>query len=475
MEAFIVAFRVPNFIRKIFAEGAITQASVPLLKQHQHNKHHLQIIIRQLSTYIAAFGIILSLAGIIFSGIWIILFAPGFYNDPSQFMLTRNLLVIMLPYVFFMLLAAFFHAILNAFERFYSAAFIPCILNIAMIVALVISQKHHHSIYIVAWGVLLAGVIQCVIQIPLLWRLKLSLTPIFKRPITVVKKALFNLTPAILGASVVQISILLDTIFASFLVTGSLPWLYYADRLTQFPLGIFGVALATVILPKITQHKGRTSITLNAVLNWGLKLTFLLSIPAAIAMALLAFPLIISLFQYDAFSRLDATHSSYALIIFSLALIPFILIKVLISAIYAQNHTRKAVRIAITCLLVNIVSNTLLVALFYQSQLGYLSLAISTAITAILNSGLLFYVLKKEFHFKINNQLWQLIGKIIIASTIMAILLYIAQGSSSNWFNYSFHQRLSYLCCLICLGIATYFSTLFMLGVRFNHIKSECQ
>ena len=353
-----------------------------------------------------------------------------------------------------------------------SAALIPTILNVFIIGALLISQYCNYSIHIIAWRITIAGATQCLLQIILLWHLKLSIKPIFKAPIRITKRILTNFLPIIFGASIPQISLLLDTFFASFLITSSLSWLYYAKRVTQFPLGIFGVALATVILPGLSLNKKKQSTNpLNSVLNWGLKLTSIISIPATIAMIMISFPIIISLFQYDQFKSVDAMNSSYALMIFSLSLMPSILVKILISAIYSRHQTQKAIKVGIICLLFNVLSNTLVVTLFYQYELCYLSLAASTTITSILNSILLFHITYKDLGFKPNPTIINFIYKVIIASTIMAIMLYFIQGDIRNWFTYSSDKRILYLLYLIFTGTLTYSCTLYMLGVRFKDIK----
>ncbi|WP_119343027.1 murein biosynthesis integral membrane protein MurJ [Facilibium subflavum] len=465
MEAFLVAFRVPNFIRRLFVEGAITQALTPSFVHLQDKPKRQNLILRQLISYIGGFTLLLSVLGMIFSSLWVLLFAPGFYDDPMRLNLAKNLLAIMFPYIFLMSLTAVFAALLNSLQRFNLPALTPVILNVCMISFICFSSKFSIPIYAVAMSVLIAGILQCCFHIYALWRLGFHLTPVIKWPIKTVKRILKRILPAIFGASIIQISLLIETVFASFLTTGSLSWLYYPDRLNQFPLGIFGLTLSTIILPSLSKYK-RQATHFNHTLNWAIKWVFLLSVPATFAMCVLSSAILITLFHYGAFSLFDVMQSQRALIAFSIGLSAFVLIKVFISALYAYGITKPVVKIGALCLLFNIISNLILVYFLKAYSLGYLALAISTTLTAILNAAGLYLLLHRKYHFHVNKQLVTFILRILLASIVMAVILYVCKGDISDWLKLSFFKRISWLAGLVILGLISYGALLWLLRVK---------
>ncbi len=471
MEAFIVAFRVPNFMRRLFIEGSISQVLVPSLsKQSTHQR--LNYLFRQLITLIGGISLIVAFLGFIFASIWISIFAPGFYNEPSKFALSKSLLQVMFPYVFFISLSALFSALLNRFERFFLPAFMPIVLNLCMILFILYASYFNSPIYAIAWSVLIAGILQTLLFIPAILYLKISLIPLIRKPSYCIKRILKRLLPGIIGASVVQISLLLDTIFASFLKTGSLSWLYYPDRLNQFPLGILGIALAIAILPKLS-NRSITHVQFKQIVNWGIKLSLVITIPAACGMCVLSYPILTTLFQYGKFTAFDVIQSQRAFISFGIGLITFVLIKVLISALYAKHHTKVALKIGVFCILFNVISNIILISILNTHELGYLALAISTTLTAVINAALLFYALYRYSHFQLEPAFFALIIKVLLASLIMSAVLYLVKGESSLWLHADFMQRVTRLVWLIILGIACYFMSIFLLGIRVRDFKNH--
>ncbi len=469
MEAFLVAFRVPNFMRRLFVEGSLTQVLVPSLSKQSSHKR-LNYLFSTLLNIIALASFLISLTGIIFASIWVMIFAPGFYHDQTQFVLAKELLQIMSLYVFFISISALFSALLNRYEHFNIPALMPCILNICMI-SFILSASHFKApIYAVAWSVFIAGFIQSIILFICVRRLSVKLTLSLRKPSYHLKRILKSLLPGILGASVVQISLLLDTVFASFLAVGSLSWLYYPDRLNQFPLGIFGIAIATTILPKLSNIK-TSAHDFSQIVNWGMKLSLIITIPAAFAMSVLSAPILITLFQYGKFSAFDVIQSQRALISFAIGLIAFVLIKVFISALYAKGHTKAALKIGVICIICNILSNIILILILKTHHLGYLALAISTTITAAINALLLYLTLKRITHVHLDLATFTLIIKAIIAASIMFIVLYYLKQDIGYWLALSFKSRVLHLSMIIGIGIFSYFACLFLVGARLKHIK----
>ncbi len=469
MEAFLVAFRIPNFMRRLFVEGSLTQVLVPSLSKQSSHKR-LNYLFCNLLNITALISFLISLTGIVFASIWVMVFAPGFYYDQAQFTLAKELLQIMFPYVFFISISALFSALLNRYEHFNIPAFMPCILNICMI-SFILSASHFKApIYAVAWSVFIAGLLQSLILLIYVRRLGIKFTLTLRKPSYHIKRILKYLLPGILGASVVQISLLLDTIFASFLAVGSLSWLYYPDRLNQFPLGIFGIAIATAILPKLSNIK-TSAHDFSQIVNWGVKLSLIITIPAACAMSVLSAPILTTLFQYGQFSAFDVIQSQRALVSFAIGLIAFVLIKVFISALYAKGHTKAALKIGVICIICNILSNILLILILKTHHLGYLALAISTTITASINALLLYFALKRitQLHFDLTTL--SLIIKVVIASSLMFFLLYYLKHDMSYWLALNFKTRVLHLFIIIGIGIFSYFSCLFLVGVRLKHIK----
>ena len=390
-DAFFVAFRFPNFLRRLFAEGAFAQAFVPLISQHKNQK--LQPLINKMAGHLALLLAFLTLIGVIAAQLLITLCAAGFEWQSEQHVLATHLLQIMLPYGFFITLVAFMGSILNVHTKFAIPAFTPALLNLSMISATIwLSPKFDQPIIALAVGVLIGGIIQFLFQIPALKRL--DLLPRFQLDFhdVIVKRVMKNVLPTLFATSATQINLLINTFVASFLATGSVSWLYYADRLLEFPIGILGSSLATVMLPKLAKsHAEQDAKSFSATIDWGLRWVILLGIPATIGLVLLAEPILSLLFQSAEFTAHDVHASAQSLQGYALGLMGFLTVKVLMPAFSTQHLQTKAVRYAWYSVAANVGFNVLFFIPFAHS-----GVALATALAAILNAGLLLRDLRKN-------------------------------------------------------------------------------
>ena len=458
-DAFFVAFKIPNLLRRISAEGAFTQAFVPILSEYKNKKSKIEVnyLISKVATLLGFFLVLVTLLGV-FGAPWLIyISAPGFVSDPEKFNLTVNLLQITFPYIFFISLVSMAGGILNTYGKFVVPAFTPVWLNISFILAaLYFSDLFEEPITVLAWAVFFGGALQLFFQIPFLKKMgflpKINLDMKDKG----VWRILKLMGPAILGVSVVQISLLINTIFASFLASGSVSWLYYADRLMEFPAGVLGVALSTILLPSLSKSfSGKKTKDYSDLINWGLRLGILLSIPAATALAILAIPLISTLFHYGAFTETDVLMTQHALIAYSIGLVGLILIKILAPAFYAQQNVKTPVKIALFTLFCTQFMNLIFIGYFKHA-----CLALAIGLGACINASLLFYHLKKGKIFKLNDGWVMFLIKIFLASLVMSGGLVYFRGGVDIWFNYSTLSRFLHLLSLIIFGATVYFVVL---------------
>ncbi len=476
MEAFLVAFKIPNFMRRLFAEGSFTQAFVPTLSEYKEKYSHAETVefIRNVTGTLGCILLVLTALGFMFSGAWIYVFAPGFHDDAIKFSLSESMLKITFPYIFFISLTALAGSVMNCFERFAVPAFTPVILNLCMIIFSMFSEQFEIPIYAIAWGVFFAGLAQLLFQIPFLIKLNVLAWPKWGWHHLGVRKLIKLMVPALFGASVAQISLLLDTVFASFLPTGSISWLYYADRLNQFPLGILGVALATVVLPQLSRsHASENHVAYNYALNWALKMVILFALPAAVAIFVLSGPLIITLFHHGLFNTQDVYESQKALFAFSIGLFSFVLVKVLVSAFYAKQNMKTPVKVGIISLVANMVLNAILVLSLMPYGLGHMGLAIATSLSSFINAGLLFIILMKDKMF-IFEKGWLVFSlKVVLACIGMMVILLLLSGDMESWFLLGTRSLVLKLSYVIIAGIVTYFILLFAFGIRKNDILSK--
>ncbi len=390
-DAFFVAFRFPNFLRRLFAEGAFAQAFVPLISEHKNQNLHP--IINKITGHLALLLTFLTLVSMILAPLLITLCAAGFEWQSEQHVLATRLLQIMLPYGFLITLVAFFGSILNAHTKFAIPAFTPALLNLSMIGTTIwLSPYFSEPIIALAIGVLIGGIIQFLFQIPALKRL--DLLPRFQLDFhdVIVKRMMKNVLPTLFASSATQINLLINTFVASFLTTGSVSWLYYADRLLEFPIGILGSALATVMLPKLAQsHAAQDAKSFSETINWGLHWVILLGIPATIGLVFLAEPILSLLFQSAEFTAHDVHASAQSLQGYALGLVGFLAIKVLTPAFTTRHAHSIAVRYAWYSLAANVGFNVLFFIPFAHG-----GVALATSLAAILNAGLLLRFLRKK-------------------------------------------------------------------------------
>ncbi len=464
-DAFFVAFKIPNLLRRLFAEGAFSQAFVPILAEYKNRQGHdaTKQLVSQVGSALTLALVAVALLGIVAAPWVAYVSAPGFHADPDKFALTVTLLRITFPYIVFISLVALAAGILNTWSRFSVPAFAPVLLNIAMIgAALWLAPHIDPPVLALGWGVALGGVLQLAWMLPHLAKIDMLPRPTRHFDDPGVKRILKLMAPATLGVSVAQISLLINTIFASFLTTGSVSWLYYADRLMEFPTGMLGVALGTILLPSLSKHYADNSpAEYSRLLDWGLRLTLLLALPSAAALAVLAVPLIATLFHYGAFTAHDVGMTQQALIAYSLGLLGLILVKVLAPGFYARQNIRTPVKVAIFTLIV-----TQLMNLAFIFPLGHAGLALAIGLGACLNAGLLLHLLKKHRVYQPQPGWTGYSVRVVVAVTLMAALLHFAMGKPEWWLAAHFLERALRLILLVGGGIVVYFGALGAMGFR---------
>jgi len=468
MDAFLVAFKIPNFMRRLFAEGAFAQAFVPIFAECKTTQDHatLKQNLGYVAGTLALIVFVVAMIGMVTSAIWISVFAPGFIDDPYKFHLAQSMLRITFPYIFFIALTALAGSILNCYSRFAVPAFTPVLLNVCIIGSVFWIAPHlTHPIVGAAMGVCLGGVVQLLFQLPFLYRISMLVLPKWGWHQPIVKKVITLMVPALFGASVAQISLLLDTIFASFLPTGSVSWLYYSDRLMQFPLGVFGVALSTVALPSLARHVAqKNEAHYRHALAWALRLVLLLGVPAAVGLGVLSGPLIATLFGYHQFNATDVVMSQRSLIAFSGGLLFFIAVKVLVSAFYSRQNMKTPVRIAVICMISNLILNAILIW-----PLAHVGLALATSLSALLNVSLLLHGLHRRQIFRFHHAWWLPLLATILSVLIMAGMLYWLSPDLTTWLQWHWLARVWHLFLYILLAGIVYFACLMLCGIRKRH------
>lgn len=464
-DAFLVAFKIPNFLRRLFAEGAFSQAFVPIMGEYKNRRgaDELRDLLDYVSGMLALALFVVTLLGVLAAPYIIYVSAPGFVRNPDKFNLTVDLLRITFPYILFISLTGLAGGILNNFGRFAVPAFTPVLLNLSFIVfTLWLTPYFDPPAKALAWAVLMGGVLQLAFQLPFLLRLRVM--PRFKLSFKHegMRRVLRQMGPALFGVSAGQISLLLNVIFASFLVTGSVSWLYYADRLMEFPAGMLGVALGTILLPSLSKHYvNQSSEEYSALLDWGLRLTFLLTVPAAVGLAMLAIPLISTLFMYGAFTSVDALATRAALMAYSGGLLGLILVKVLAPAFYARQNIRTPVKVAVVTLVI-----TQLLNLAFIGPFAHAGLALATSIGSCLNAGLLYFLLRKRAIHQPAPGWGKFLFKLLIAVALMAVVLWFAAGDPQRWMAAAAPLRVGWLLGLVALGASVYFAALWLMGFR---------
>ena len=473
-DAFFVAFRIPNFLRRLFAEGSFSQAFVPVLTEYKTQREHDEVkkLADDVAGTLGGLLFLITLVGIIAAPLLIMVFAPGFLDEPHKYDLTVEMLRITFPYIFFISLTAFAGGILNTYGRFGVPALTPVFLNLSMIgAALWLAPRMDDPVVALAWGVFVAGIVQLLFQVPFLYRLRLLPRPRWGWGQDGVQRILKLMLPSLFGSSVAQVSLLIDTVIASFLVTGSVSWLYYSDRLVEFPLGVFGVALATVILPSLSQkHAQASPLAFSHTLDWGLRWVMLVGMPATVALLILAGPLLVTMFQYGKFSAHDVEMSSRSLMAYGLGLLAFMLIKVLAPGFFARQDTRTPVRIGLIALGVGLIIKLALVF-----PLAHVGLALSSSLAAFLNAALLYRALRREGVYTPEPGWLRLMAQVAFANTVMGALLWWGVGDWMSWAQWHAMERVMHLMLWVVAGAASYFACLWITGVRYHHFRSKAK
>jgi putative peptidoglycan lipid II flippase len=468
IDAFYIAFRIPNFMRALFAEGAFSQAFVPVLSEYRETKtpEEVREFVARMQGALLLFLVLVVAFCMIFTPWITTVFAPGYVDEPFRFALTTEMLRITFPYILLISLTAFSGAVLNSYGSFGPPAFAPVLLNISMIIGAVWLAPHFDEpVIALAIAVLVAGVCQFAFQIPFLRIKRLLVLPKLVLKDEGVRRVGKMLVPALFGVSVAQISLLVDTLFASFLPAGSVTWLYYSNRLVYLPLGIFGVALATVILPHLSRkHTNHSTEEFSSTLGWALRCVLVIAIPSAVGLIMLAGPLFASLFQYGEFSMHDALMSSYSLIAYSIGLPAFMLVKVLASGFYSQQNIKTPVKIAVVALVMNVVLNFALIG-----PLQHTGLALATALSSTFNAGMLYVLLCKKGVYQAKKDSLLYLLKLLFAVVVMAALLWWLSPENSAWFAWNWQQKVWHLGVLLAVGMVSYFACLWVCGVRLRN------
>ena len=474
-DTFVVAFRIPNFFRRLFAEGAFSQAFIPILTEYKTTKLHteVQILISRVFGCLLLAMSTLTLIAMIAAPAILYLYAPGFHSDPVKFDLAVDMFRLTIPYLMFMSLTAFASSILNSYGSFASPAFSPVLLNLAMIAgAWLLTPYMAEPIMALGWAVVVAGILQLAIQIPELWNKKLLIPPKIDFKHEGVDRILKLMLPALFGVSVTQINLLLNTIWASFMQDGSVSWLYSAERMTELPLGLIGVAIGTVILPSLSMSKAEEDqAKFRRMLDWGARIIVLVGVPASIALFMLSTPIIQALFQHGAFDVRDTQMTAMALQCMSGGVLAFMLIKVFAPGFYAIQDTKTPVRVGLIAVATNAILNIVFIGIFklIDWQAEHMALAIASSGSALVNAGLLYFYLHKRDIFRFGAHWKKLFIQFAVANIVMIAALWYGltwyDGNASQWL------RIVEVVGLCVLGVVAYAVGLLVTGFRPRQLK----
>lgn len=470
-DAFFIAFRIPNFFRRLFAEGAFAQAFVPVLAECQTGEGTagMRHLVDRVAGALGGTLLLFTSLAVIGAPLVAMVFAPGFYHDTAKFALTASLIRITFPYLLLISLTGFAGAILNSLGRFAVPAFTPVLLNLSLISAAVLfAPKMAEPAYALAWGVFVAGMAQLLFQVPSLLRVDVLPRPKWDWHDEGVRKVLKLMAPAMFGVSVSQVNLLFDTVIASFLPTGSVSWLYFSDRLVEFPLGVFGIAIATVILPSLSRTHARADSEAFAVtLDWAIRSVLLVALPAMVGLLVLAEPILTTLFMYGKMSPSDVAMSALSLRAYAVGLTAFMLVKVLAPGYFSRQDTRTPVRIGIWAMGSNMVMNVaFVVPFYYYLHAGHAGLALATSLAAWLNAGLLWWGLATRGVYRRQPDFVSAVTRIVLAAVAMGVVLALLAGPPGRWVLFSWWQRGLHVGALIAVGITVYFGVLLLLGAR---------
>lgn len=469
-DAFFFANKIPNFMRRLFAEGAFNQAFVPVLSEYRSTKPLVEVqeLVRAVSASLGGFLSLLTVVVVIAAPLIAVPLAYGFTDEPEKFALFVEMLRITFPYLLLISMAALCSSILNSYGKFAVPALTPALLNVTLISCSFLLAPHMRVPELaLAWGVLIAGFAQLFFQLPFLAQIKLMPVPVPTKNHAGVKRIKQLMVPALFGVSVSQINLLLDTFIASLLVSGSITWLYYSDRLMELPLGTFGVAIGIVVLPSLSRKHAESSMEeFSSTLDWALRIVCLISVPASLALILIAEPLLVTLFQNENFTTGDVVSSAGSLRAYSFGLIAFMAIKIFAPGFYARQNTATPVRIGVIAMVANMVMNLV----FFLAGFAHVGLALATSLAAFLNAGLLLRGLRQEGVFHFQSGWFVFAARLLIANGAMAGYLLLFANDWQQWLDLNIFERVAELAVLVVGGIGIYVASLLVAGLRWQDI-----
>ncbi|TAL89215.1 MAG: murein biosynthesis integral membrane protein MurJ [Rhodanobacter sp.] len=494
-DAFWVAFRIPNFMRRLFAEGSFTTAFVPVFTEVKQTGTHedLQRLMSRVAGTLGAVLLVVTALGLIFAPQLATVFEPGALDQPHKFDLTIDLLRLTFPFLLFVSLTALASGALNSFHRFALPALAPVILNLCMIAgALWLAPRLQVPIMAMGWAVLLAGVLQLAFLLPALHRIGLLVWPRWGWRQPQVRRILRLMVPTLFGSSVMQVNLLLDTVILSLLVTGSQSWFSLSTRFLELPLGVFGVALGTVILPSLSRHHvGTDHAGFSRALDWGLRITWLIALPAMLALLLLAGPIVATLFQHGRFSAFDTHMSTLSILALCCGLPAYALVKVLLPAFYARQDTRTPVRAGVIAMVASMAFNGVFIVLLFElwappalQQQGWLEgmaqvpglhlgLAIASALSSYVNFLLLWYWLKRAGVYQRQPGWARLWLQLMLACSVMVLVLVAGRWWWPHWSGMPIVTRVWRLAVLVLAGGLSYVTALFASGLRLRDLRGN--
>jgi len=478
MDAFVVAQKIPNFFRRLFAEGAFSQAFIPVLSEYREKGSHAAVkeLVDKVAGCLGSILVLVTLVGVIGAAGVSLVFAPGYLAEPAKFDLLTDLVRITFPYLMLISLTGFAGAILNSYDRFAIPAITPVFLNVFMIAgALLVSDFFPSPAHALAWSIVAAGIFSLLFQLPFLRQIHLLPSPKLDWSHPGVKRILVLMGPALFGVSVSQLNLLLDTIIATKLGDKAASWLFYSDRLVELPLGVFGVAIATVIMPGLSRlSAAQSGEKFSQMLDWAIRFVVLIALPATLALIILAEPILYTLFYHGKMKLADILMSSYSLKAYALGLFAFMLIKVLVPGYFARQDMKAPVRIGIIAIIANIVMKPLVVIpLVILWGLGHVGLAFTTAMAAYVNAYLLYRGLRRQqIYIPASNwpKLWLRYGAANLA--LVAVLLGFL-SVWNLWAEWSVIERVLRLAVVCVVGLAAYLAALVAVGVRLRDFKAH--
>lgn len=471
-DAFFIAFKIPNFFRRMFAEGSFIQAFVPVLNEYrkQRSFDELQQLIASVSGVLGTFLLIFVAIGML-GAYWVILaISPGLYQNPEQLQMATDMLRVTFPYLLLISLTALAAGVLNSHQSFAIPAFTPAWLNLSMITAgLVLAPSLSVPIYALAWGVLIAGIIQLLFLMPSLKSRQLLLLPRLQPQNSGVRKVIRLMLPTMFGASVTQINLLIDLLLASFLTAGSISWLYYSDRLIELPVGLLGIGLATVLLPTLSaHHAAKDDFGFQKTLDWATRIILLFGVPASIGLILLSQPMLITLFRYGSTTAFDIQMAAMSLNAYALGLVGYMLVKIFASGFFAGQDSKTPVKVGLIAVAANLILNLALIG-----PLAHAGLALASALAAMLNAALLLGILIKQKRLVFYVGWGVLLVRILLASVALAVLLIYLSPAPQQWLEMGLTERVLMLSGLLLLSVGVYFSVLLLCGFRLSQLRRD--